>query len=37
MAPDVLNQYSNDLNLYEKVLAQKHSDSNKIYSLHNLK
>jgi len=30
----VLNKYSNDLTLFEKVLAQKRSDSNKIYSLH---
>jgi len=31
---DILNKYSADLSLYEKVLAQKRSDSNKIYSLH---
>ncbi|MBA3706867.1 MAG: IS5 family transposase [Bacteroidetes bacterium] len=31
---DILNKYSADLNLYEKVLAQKRGDSNKIYSLH---
>lgn len=31
---DMLNKYSADLNLYKKVLAQKRSDSNKIYSLH---
>lgn len=31
---DALNKYSNDLALYEKVLAQKRGDSNKIYSLH---
>ena len=29
-----LSKYSNDLNLYAKVLLQKRSDSNKIYSLH---
>jgi len=31
---DILNKYSADLSLYAKVLAQKRSDSNKIYSLH---
>lgn len=31
---DILNKYSVDLSLYAKVLAQKRSDSNKIYSLH---
>lgn len=31
---DVLGKYSADLNLYDKVLAQKRSDNNKIYSLH---
>lgn len=31
---DALNKYGNDLALYEKVLAQKRGDSNKIYSLH---
>ena len=30
----VLSQYSNDLNLFAKVLLQKRGDSNKIYSLH---
>ena len=30
----VLSKYSNDLNLYAKVLLQKRGDSNKIYSLH---
>ena len=29
-----ISKYSNDLNLFEKVLLQKRSDSNKIYSLH---
>ncbi len=29
-----LNNYSSDLNLFKKVLAQKREDSNKIYSLH---
>jgi len=29
-----LSKYSNDLSLFEKVLGQKRSDSNKIYSLH---
>lgn len=29
-----LNKYSNDLTLYQKVLAQKRGDSNKVYSLH---
>ena len=29
-----LNRYAMDLELYSKVLAQKRSDSNKIYSLH---
>ena len=29
-----LSKYSNDLNLYAKVLLQKRSDSNKIHSLH---
>ena len=31
---EVLGKYSADLNLYDKVLAQKRGDSNKIYSLH---
>ncbi len=31
---DVLNKHSANLSLYQKVLAQKRSDSNKIYSLH---
>ena len=31
---DRLNKHSNTLSLYEKVLAQKRSDSNKTYSLH---
>lgn len=31
---DRLNKHSNALSLYEKVLAQKRSDSNKTYSLH---
>jgi IS5 family transposase len=31
---DVLSCYANDLQLFEKVLAQKRSDTNKIYSLH---
>jgi IS5 family transposase len=29
-----LSKYSNDLNLFAKVLLQKRSDGNKIYSLH---
>ena len=29
-----LNNYSSDLNLFKRVLAQKREDSNKIYSLH---
>ena len=31
---DVLSRYINTFNLYERVLLQKRSDSNKIYSLH---
>lgn len=31
---DRLNQYSNALTLYQKVLSQEHDDSNKTYSLH---
>jgi transposase, IS5 family len=31
---DILNKHINNLNLFEKVLLQKRSDSNKIYSLH---
>lgn len=34
LTSDVLKNYSSDLTLFEKVLAQKRSDSNKIYSLH---
>lgn len=34
LTADSFNKYNSDLNLYEKVLAQKRSDSNKIYSLH---
>lgn len=34
LTSEALNKYSTDLSLYEKVLAQKRSDSNKIYSLH---
>jgi IS5 family transposase len=34
LSAQALNNYSNDLNLYQKVLAQKRSDSHKIYSLH---
>jgi transposase, IS5 family len=31
---NALSKYLTDLNLYQKVLSQKRSDSNKIYSLH---
>ncbi len=31
---DLLSKYAFDLNLFKKVLAQKKTDSNKIYSLH---
>ena len=34
LTADDLNKYGNDLSLFEKVLAQRRSDSNKIYSLH---
>jgi IS5 family transposase len=34
LSAQTLSKYSNDLNLFEKVLLQKRSDSNKIYSLH---
>ena len=32
--PDSLNRYATDLSLFKKVLAQKRSDSGKVYSLH---
>ena len=34
LTPDSLNRYANDLSLFKTVLAQKRSDSGKIYSLH---
>ena len=34
LSPVVLNKWSEDLNLFERVLAQKRGDSNKVYSLH---
>ncbi len=34
LAPDARARHNLDLELYKKVLAQKRSDSNKIYSLH---
>jgi len=34
LSAQTLSKYSNDLNLFEKVLLQKRGDSNKIYSLH---
>ena len=34
LTPDLLNHYANELQLFEKVLAQKRSDTHKIYSLH---
>jgi IS5 family transposase len=34
LLPDVLLSYSKDIALYQKVLSQKRSDSNKTYSLH---
>jgi len=34
LTPIELNKYSANLNLFEKILAQRRSDSNKIYSLH---
>jgi IS5 family transposase len=34
LAPDSLNRYATGLSLFKKVLAQKRSDSGKIYSLH---
>ncbi len=32
--PDSLNRYATDLSLFKTVLAQKRSDTNKTYSLH---
>jgi IS5 family transposase len=34
LTPDSLNRYATDLSLFKTVLAQKRSDSGKIYSLH---
>jgi IS5 family transposase len=34
LSPDRLTHYANDLQLFGKVLSQKRSDTNKIYSLH---
>ena len=34
LSADVLHTYSNKLALFEKILLQKRSDSNKIYSIH---
>ncbi len=34
LPPQSLQHYANDLTLYSKILAQKKSDSNKIYSIH---
>ena len=34
LSPPALNKYGQDLNLFERVLAQKCVDSNKVYSLH---
>lgn len=34
LSPVALNKWGQDLNLFEKVLAQKRGDSNKVYSLH---
>ena len=34
LSPSVLNRYATDLSLFKKVLAQKRSDTGKIYSLH---
>lgn len=34
LPPTAINRWGEDLNLFERVLAQKRGDSNKIYSLH---
>jgi transposase, IS5 family len=34
LSPTALNKWGQDLNLFERVLAQKRGDSNKVYSLH---
>lgn len=34
LSPQTLQHYINDLSLYNKILMQKKSDSNKIYSIH---
>ena len=34
LSTDALNKYAMDLSLFKKVLAQKRSDTGKIYSLH---
>ena len=34
LSPASLNNYAAELQLFQKVLAQKRSDTNKIYSLH---